>query len=122
MSYLRRVDAATTAEWGDLVDELDRSAADGRVATLWWRDDDAITATPQLSALLRLAGDLPLALAVIPALARPELAAAMGNSPNAVILQHGWRHANLAGDGKKSEYPPGRPAAAVAAEIAAGQA
>src|SRR5947199_5492040 len=109
MSYLRRVDAATTAEWGDLVDELDRWALTDRVAALWWRDDDAITATPQLSALQRLAGDVPLALAVIPALARPELAAAVRDAANTVVLQHGWQHANQAAEGKKSEYPQGRP-------------
>jgi hypothetical protein len=121
MSYLRRVDAAKAAEWPDLVDELDRWAAAGRVATLWWRDDDAVAATPELQAMLRLAGDIPVALAVIPALARPELAAALKTAPHAIVLQHGWQHANRALNGKKSEYPPGRDAAAVAAEIATGR-
>src|SRR5204863_8867722 len=72
-----RVDAAMTAEWPDLVAELDRWGEAGRVAPLWWRDDDAVTATPQLSALLRLSGEVPLALAAIPALVRPELADAL---------------------------------------------
>jgi hypothetical protein len=116
------IDAATTAEWPDLVDELERWAAAGRVATLWWRDDDAVTATPQLDTLQHLADDLPVALAVIPALARPELANAVSGMPGVALLQHGWQHRNRARHGKKSEYPEGRPAALVAAEIGAGRA
>ena len=117
-----RINQATTAEWSDLVDELDRWAAAGRVATLWWRDDDAVTATPQLDALLRLAGDVPLALAVVPAFAQPELAAVLDGLPFVAVMQHGWQHANRAGQGKKSEYPEGRSTAAVASEIGTGQA
>ena len=117
-----RVDAAPTAEWPDLVGELDRWGEAGRVATLWWRDDDAAATTPQLDNLLHLAGEVPLALAVIPAPAGPELTAALPNRPGIAVLQHGWRHANHAGQGKKSEYPEGRPAAAVGEEIAAGRA
>jgi hypothetical protein len=115
-------DTATAAEWPDLVDELDRWGRAGRVATLWWRDDDAVTATPQLDALLHLAGDLPVALAVIPAPARPELADALSGRPGVAVLQHGWKHTNWAGCGKKSEYPEGRSASLVAAEIGAGRA
>ena len=117
-----RVDQAMTVEWPDLVDELDRWGLAGRVAVLWWRDDDAVTVTAQLGNLLRVAGDVPLALAVIPALARPELATALHGMPCVAVMQHGWQHANRAGHGKKSEYPEGRSAAAVAAEIGAGQA
>ena len=122
MSYLPGVDAATTAEWPDLVAELDRWGDDGRVATLWWRDDDAVMATTQLDSLLRLAGDVPVALAVIPALARPELAVAVHGTPGVSLLQHGWSHTNRAAYGKKSEYPEGRSAPVVAAEIGAGRA
>ncbi len=117
-----RVDAAETAGWPDLVDELDRWGEAGRVAPLWWRDDDAVAATPQLDALLALAGEVPLALAVIPARARFELADALARRPRVAVLQHGWRHANRAAGGRKSEYPEGRPAGVVGAEIAAGQA
>jgi hypothetical protein len=117
-----RVDQAMTAGWPDLADELDRWGMVGRVAKLWWRDDDAVRVTPQLGNLLRIAGDVPVALAVIPALARPELAAALHGLPHVGVLQHGWQHANRALDGKKSEYPQGRCAAAVAAELGAGQA
>jgi hypothetical protein len=117
-----RVVEAATAEWPDLVDEFDRWGMAGRVAMLWWRDDDAVTVTPQLGDLLRLAGEVPVALAVIPALARPELAAALRGRPLVAVLQHGWQHANRAKHGKKSEYPKGRSAAVVAAEVGAGRA
>src|SRR5258707_4149494 len=114
--------AANSADWHDLAAELDRWEEAGRVADLWWRDDDAVTATPQLDALLHLAGEVPIALAVIPALARPELAQAVHGRPGVTLLQHGWRHANRAAHGKKSEYPEGRSAPTVAAEISAGRA
>ena len=117
-----RVDQATTAEWSDLVDELDRWGLAGCAAALWWRDDDAVTLTPQLDELLQLADEVPIALAVIPALARPELASALHGRPRVAVLQHGWQHANRAKDGKKSEYPEARSAAVVAAEIGAGHA
>ncbi len=122
MVGLVRVAAATTAEWPDLVDELDRWGEAGRVALLWWRDDDAVAATPQLDDLLRLAGEVPIAIAAIPAHARPELADVLPSTGRVAVLQHGWQHANRAEDGKKSEYPEGRPAAVVGAEIGAGQA
>jgi hypothetical protein len=117
-----RVEAAAVVEWSDLVDELDCWAAAGRVAELWWRDDDAIAPTPQLDRLLRLAAEIPVALAVIPALARPDLADAFASTQRVAVLQHGWQHADRAGRGKKSEYPEGRPAAVVGAEIGAGRA
>jgi len=122
MSYLPHADAAITAGWSDLVAEFDRWGEAGRVATLWWRDDDATAATPQLDRLLRQAAGVPVALAVIPALARPDLAAALSGAPFVAVLQHGWQHANRAAHGKKSEYPEGRSAAVVRAEIGAGRA
>jgi hypothetical protein len=109
--------------WADLAAELDRWGAAGHRATLWWRDDDAVTATPQLFGLLRLAEPVPLALAVIPGFARPELADAFERRTKVVVLQHGWRHIDRsAAGGKKSEYPAGRLAEAVGAEIDAGKA
>lgn len=121
MSYVPRVDAAATAEWPDLVDEFDRWGEAGRTAALWWRDDDAATATPQLSRLLRLAGRTPIGLAVIPALARCELTATLDSYPSVAVLQHGWCHANHAISGKKSEYPASRDTGIAAKEIVAGR-
>src|SRR5215467_6286969 len=102
MNDAPRVNAAATAGWPDLVDELDRWEKAGRVARLWWRDDDAVSATLQLERTLRLADGVPIALAVIPALARPELPAALSGATEISVLQHGWRHANHADHGKKS--------------------
>ena len=117
-----RLDAATTAEWADLVAELDHWGEAGQVATLWWRDDDAVAATAALDALLQLAPEVPLALAVIPADAGPNLAAALAPFPQVAVLKHGWRHANHAAIGKKSEFPSGRSSHEVVSDLAAGQA
>ena len=109
-------------EWSDLVDELDRWHAAGRVAGLWWRDDDARLPSAQLDRLLVLAGDVPIALAVVPQGAVPGLAAALASVPGAAVLQHGWQHVNHAGIGKKSGFPAARQRAIVAAELTAGRA
>lgn len=119
MTYLAGLDAAT-AGWSDLADELERWGEAGREARFWWRDDDAVAATPQLDALLQLAGEVPLAVAVIPALVEHSLVDALRTRPNLAVLQHGWRHANHQPAGKKSEYPASREAAEVAAELRAG--
>ena len=121
MTCVRRF-LSQTADWPDLAAELDRWGETGRRAALWWRDDDAVAATPQLDALLRIADGAPLALAVIPARAGAELSARLRAATSVSVLQHGWRHVNRAGGGKKSEYPPDRTAAGVAAEVAAGRA
>src|SRR3954471_6826472 len=84
------------ADWPELVSELDCWGEAGRIAKLWWRDDDAVAATPELAALLRLAGATPMALAVIPALATADLAASLRDVPCSAVLQHGWRHVNRA--------------------------
>src|SRR5438067_1425761 len=62
-----------TGKWPDLVAELDRWGETGHVASLWWRDDDAVAPTPELIALLQVAGAAPVALSVIPAEASREL-------------------------------------------------
>lgn len=122
MSYLPRREAASTAGWPDLIDELDRWHAAGRVAGLWWRDDDALAATPQLDALLRLAEGVPLALAAIPGLVEHSLPAALGGKSDIAVLQHGWHHTNRSERGKKSEFPAGRNPAGVSADLTAGAA
>ena len=42
-------------EWSDLEAELEAWRCRGRRATFWWRDDDAVEATPALERLLGLA-------------------------------------------------------------------
>jgi hypothetical protein len=115
----------TTASWPGLIDELDRWQQAGRAAELWWRDDDAVAPSAALERLVSLDETIPLALAVIPASAEPDLAAwladrAVLGRPLAV-LQHGWRHANHAESRKKSEFPGDRPVREVVAELAGGR-
>jgi hypothetical protein len=121
MTYMPRVAAATEAKWADLAAELDRWEETGRTARLWWRDDDAVAPTPALDRLLELARGIPLGLAVVPEPAEPALAERLAGEPLIALLQHGWRHANHALAGKKSEYPSERDANEVAVELVAGQ-
>lgn len=113
------------AGWGDLDAELDAWADAGRTATVWWRDDDAVEPTPALERMADLSErtGVPLALAVIPALATPALAVALAYRPTVAVLQHGWSHADHATPpAKKAELGADRPAAAVLAELAEGKA
>ena len=110
------------AMWDDLAKELDHWAAQGQVATFWWRDDDAQHPTAQLDRLLAVADGTPLCLAVIPAMADEELAEYLRPYPSVTVLQHGWRHVNRTPAAvTASEYPPHRPVPAVATEVAAGR-
>lgn len=112
-----------TAGWSDLERELDRWAAAGLTATLWWRDDDAVEPTPGLDTLLGLAAAhrVPLVLAVIPAAASRDLAGRVLAAPAVAVAQHGYRHRNHAPAGeKKAELGDHRAAAAIGAELAAG--
>lgn len=110
------------ARWRDLALELDRWGEEGRIATLWWRDDDASAPSQRLDELLEIAGGVPVALAVIPAAAGPALAARLDRVPAAAVrvLQHGWRHCDHSNGGKKSEFPASRSREAVAEDLAAG--
>ena len=83
---------------------------------LWWRDDDAIAATPALDQLLALCArwQAPVALASIPAQLQPSLSQRIGSLPLGLveILPHGWAHTNHAAPpAKKSEFGPDRPLA-----------
>lgn len=111
------------ADWTDLGAELDAWRAAGRIATLWWRDDDATRETPALAHLLNLSArhDVPVALAVIPRDADATLAPLLAGCRQAFALQHGFAHANHAPDGaRQEEYGPHRPRAAMLAELARG--
>ena len=127
MRLLPCEELATSAGWSDLVREFDRWGEGGQVATLWWRDDDAVARSCRLDHLVSLAGDVPISLAVIPAVAHPELAewvADLSQSRKATrlaILQHGWCHTNHAVDGKKNEFPPERSCRVVRSELIEGR-
>jgi hypothetical protein len=127
MSVVSRDNRVRTARWADLTGELDRWEEAGRIATLWWRDDDAVRGNDCLDRLISIADGVPISLAVIPAPAHPELAEWLAHPSRSAraariaILQHGWHHANHAGNGKKSEFPLGRSRFAVASDLAAGR-
>ncbi len=90
--------------WEQLSAELDQWQASGRVATLWWRDDDAAAVTPALERLLVLQRDrgVPLALAAIPARTREALACRLERNPQIAVFQHGYAHKNYAGEGERA--------------------
>lgn len=111
------------AGWAALTAELDRWRAAGRVATFWWRDDDARSTGPALDRLLALrhTAGVPLALAVVPWGADRALAESLAGEADIAVLQHGWAHTNIAHPGdRKIELGTTRPAAHIAAELAMG--
>ena len=108
--------------WPQFIAELDAWAASGRRAQLWWRDDDATKPGPALDRLFAVAGEIPLALAVIPTGATRGLVDVTGDHPGVTVLQHGFAHTNHAPTGeKKSEFGAHRPLPTMLAEIAAGR-
>ena len=89
---------------------LDTADAAGRRVRLWWRDDDAVAATPALDRLLDLAGSVPLLLAAIPAGLAPSLRDRLADAPRVRTAVHGLAHANHAPAGEKpAEFGPHRP-------------
>lgn len=88
--------------WERFEDEIGRRGG----ASFWWRDDDAALPNPALERLM--AFDVPLALAVVPQLAVPELFHLLKDSVS--VLQHGTDHRNRAAPGeKKTEFPAAEP-------------
>ena len=102
-----RWDSNHMTDWRALASELDAWQRLGRVATLWWRDDDAAEVTSALKKLTQLSKTCrtPVACAVIPMSATRELAGHLGQCPGCSVLQHGYRHQNHApARAKKSEF------------------
>ncbi len=112
--------------WRRLSRELEAWRQTGRIATFWWRDDDAVDCSPALDRLLGLAEahGVPLSLAVIPAQATAALARRLaGAAARISVLQHGFDHANHAPEGEKSmELGLHRPRVAICEELADGRA
>lgn len=108
-----------TLDWSALRQELALWRADGLTLPIWWRDDDAIAATPELERLARLSEDvnLPVHLAVIPKIAESSLSELLVQSSPFIPVVHGWAHCNMApNDEKKAEF--GHPRAGAAQELA----
>jgi len=109
--------------WKAFDEEIARWRDMGRVAELWWRDDDAADASAALDRLLRVRqeADVPLALAVVPSQATAALANRLMAEPAVDVLQHGYAHTNHAPPpDKKAELGPHRPAMMVLGELATG--
>jgi hypothetical protein len=90
---------------------------------LWWRDDDATDATPELERLLAIRARyaVGLGLAVIPERATGALGARLADDGTTAVLQHGYAHQNHAAYGeKKIELGPHRPAMMVLGELGTG--
>jgi len=116
------VPSGRTRVWAPLEAELAAWAAAGRVARFWWRDDDATAPSAPLDRLLALAGDAPLALAVIPATATDALAERLRTTDSVTVLQHGIAHTNhAAASAKKAELGADRPARALVTALVAGR-
>lgn len=110
--------------WAAFAAELDRWRGAGRVATFWWRDDDAIAPSAALDRLLemRTRAQPPLTLAVIPARATAALAGRLAGEGAVTPVQHGYDHANHAPPGAgKAELGDHRPVAETIDELAAGR-
>jgi hypothetical protein len=110
-----------SVNWSPLTDELRIWRTGGLQLPLWWRDDDAIEATPALDRLTRLAEDLalPVHVAVIPKLAKADLAAFIAEHDATIALVHGWQHVSHAPVGEKNaEFGHPRPDALAEATAA----
>ena len=111
--------------WRRLEIELDAWRASGRQADLWCRDDDACRDSPALARLVAVANaaQLPVALAVIPALIEPSLVDAVADSEAVTVVQHGYAHRNHAPPGGRNwELGNHRPVGETVAELALGRA
>lgn len=111
------------SDWQVLINELDQWHDAGKVATLWWRDDDACVLTPQLEQLIAIADNagVPVHLAVIPARLEEPATEFLLKSPNTRILQHGFAHIDHAPKGEGSwELGDHRPLEAVEKELRQG--
>lgn len=74
--------------------ELDLWAAADKVATLWWRDDDADFPTDGIRRMLDLSQGTgtTVVVAAVPAKADDALGPVLLGCPTAVVVQHGFAH------------------------------
>lgn len=106
--------------------ELDAWAANGDVADLWWRDDDADSPTEEVRRMLDLAGEngATVVIASVPAKAEEALAPLLLSCPQALVVQHGYAHQDHSPLEVKGKWELGlhRPAAVVLDELKQGWA
>jgi hypothetical protein len=111
--------------WAGVRAELAAWRSAGWAPTFWWRDDDAIAATPALDRLLDLAARhaVPLSLAAIPAHLDPSLAARLRRAGGVEVLQHGWSHDDHGAEGARhTELSDAWPAGEADARLTEGRA
>ena len=102
---------------------LDDAGANDRAVPIWWRDDDAVAATPALDRLLALAErvEAPLLVAAIPAGILPSLGTRLADTRRVSLAVHGLAHADHAWPGDKpSEFGADRPLTLAVADAADG--
>ncbi|MGB7286224.1 MAG: hypothetical protein WBC71_04760 [Salaquimonas sp.] len=75
----------------------------GQKVRIWWRDDDAIKVTPELEQLEELAEiyEMPMLLAVIPALVDPRLGDFVSHQVMMQAAVHGYAHQDHSTIGQK---------------------
>jgi hypothetical protein len=103
-------------DWNDLMTELDQWVAESRIASFWWRDDDAVDVTPALERALSLSRryQAPIHLSVIPACMLESFGNELDNDVRISVLQHGYAHA-------RGELYGDRPLEQVAEELVKGR-
>lgn len=103
--------------------ELDIWRAGGLQPRFWLRDDDATEPSDRLDRLIDLVRrfDVPLLLAVIPALATTALATRLTREPLVTPCAHGYGHRNHMPEGQKAVELAGRDVDTIVAELTAGR-
>lgn len=84
--------------WAMLQNELNLWVESGKTATFWWRDDDAVEETPKIQLLDTLSRDMqvPVSVAVIPAVMHDSLVQFLHQRDNFTAMQHGYSHRSYA--------------------------
>lgn len=111
------------ATWNDLRSELDQWGAEGREATIWWRDDDACLPHRNLNRLLETAktAEAPIHMATIPAWLTQEVVDLFQANDHVRVMQHGFAHMNHASKGQGAwELGTHRPIETVLTEMRGG--
>jgi len=113
------------ATLSDLNEELDQWSDAGLEATVWWRNDDTGTDSPQLNRLLEIAtaAGAFVHLAAIPEHLTEAERSAILAADCAWVLQHGFSHIDHAPPGEGSwELGSHRPISVTLGELAEGKA
>ena len=110
--------------WIALSRELDNWQQQNRTVQLWWRDDDADRAGDAVRRMMQIsqAFDVPVAIAVSPAIVSSSLAHLVEKEFRCAVLQHGYAHINHAPvDQKKCELGDHRQIDVVLEELSEGR-